>query len=119
MHSKIYILRFPLTEVQKPIVCNLCKSFDLTFNILNATIYPRREGKMVIEITGSMRDIKEGMSYLKSQGVEVIPAEQEVSRNICLPSHECPAARSIREGCPLEGNGAGFHHGAENADNKQ
>ena len=34
MHSKILVLRFPKTEVQKPIVCNLARNFDLIFNIL-------------------------------------------------------------------------------------
>ena len=42
MFSKILILRFPKTEVQKPIVCYLAKDFDLTFNILNAAILPRK-----------------------------------------------------------------------------
>ncbi|MBW2238855.1 MAG: NIL domain-containing protein, partial [Deltaproteobacteria bacterium] len=36
MYSKILILRFPKTEVAKPIVCYLVKDYDLTFNILNA-----------------------------------------------------------------------------------
>ncbi|MBU4388043.1 MAG: NIL domain-containing protein, partial [Proteobacteria bacterium] len=38
MYSKILILRFPKTVVQKPIVCYLVKDYDLTFNILNATV---------------------------------------------------------------------------------
>ena len=48
MYSKILILRFPKTEVEKPIVCYLSKDFDLTFNILNASILPRKEGVMVL-----------------------------------------------------------------------
>ena len=38
VYSKILILRFPKTEVQKPLVCNLARDFDLVFNILNAGI---------------------------------------------------------------------------------
>ena len=53
MFSKILILRFPKKEVQKPIVCYLARDFELTFNILNATIPPREEGIMVLELSGS------------------------------------------------------------------
>ena len=33
MHSKILVLRFPKTEVQKPIVCNLARNYDLSKTI--------------------------------------------------------------------------------------
>ena len=50
MYSKILVLRFPQSEVQKPIVCNLARNYDLIFNILNATVLPRKEGVMVLEL---------------------------------------------------------------------
>lgn len=80
MYSKILIFRFPKTEVQKPLVCNLAKEFDLTFNILNATIFPRKEGSMVLELSGSRKKFKEGVQYLKDHGVKVKNASQEVKR---------------------------------------
>lgn len=61
MFSKILSLRFPKTEVQKPIVCYLAKDFDLTFNILNAGILPGKEGFMVLEISGTKRKFNEGV----------------------------------------------------------
>ena len=80
MYSKILILRFPKTEVQKPIVCTLAKEYDLTFNILNATIFPREEGSMVLELSGSKKQFKEGVDFLKKYGVIVRNASQEVRR---------------------------------------
>ena len=80
MHSKILVLRFPKTEVQKPIVCYLAKDFDLTFNILNATVLPRKEGVMVLELSGSKKNFKDGIKYLENQGVSVQNASQEIKR---------------------------------------
>jgi len=81
LYSRIIILRFPQTEVQKPIVCYLVKDFDLTFNILNATVLPRKEGVMVLELSGSRKSFKEGIQYLKDQGVSVQTASREIKRN--------------------------------------
>jgi hypothetical protein len=50
--SKFLMLRYPKTEVQKPIVCYLAKDFDLTFNILKASVLPRKKGIMVLELSG-------------------------------------------------------------------
>lgn len=96
MYSKILILRFPVTEVQKPLVCNLARNFNLTFNILNATIFPRKEGLMVLEISGQKRDFKEGMKYLKEQGVKVQNASQEIKRDEARCTH-CGACTAV---CP-------------------
>ena len=81
MHSKILILKFSKTVVEKPIVCNLVKNHDLTFNILNAAILPQREGVMVLELTGPKKNFSEGIQYLKDMGVQVQNASQEVKRD--------------------------------------
>ena len=96
MYSKILILRFPKTESHKPIVCYLTQKFDLIFNILNATILPRKEGIMVLELSGSKRNFKEGVNYLKSQGVRVKNASQEIRRDNKKCTH-CGACTAV---CP-------------------
>ncbi len=96
MYSRILILRFPKTEVQKPVVCYLAKDFDLTFNILNATVLPRKEGIMVLELSGSRKNFREGVLYLKEQGVQVQNAAQEIKRNMNKCTH-CGACTAV---CP-------------------
>lgn len=93
MYSKILKLRFPITEVQKPLVCNLALEYGLVFNILNAGILPRKEGFMVLEITGSRKNFKDGVKYLKSQGVGVQNASREIKRleNKCTHCGSCTA----------------------------
>ena len=96
MYSKILMLRFSAKVSQKPIVCYLTKRFDLTFNILNATILPRREGVMVLELSGERKQFREGVKFLKAQGIDVQNADQEVKR---LKTHctHCGACTAV---CP-------------------
>jgi ferredoxin len=90
------LLRFPRTEVEKPIVCFLASEFNLTFNILKATILPRKEGVMVMELSGSRKDYNRGVRYLKDQGVLVHAADQEIKRNAEVCTH-CGACTAV---CP-------------------
>ncbi len=76
--SKKIVLTFPQALVDKPIVFRLIKDFDLVFNILRASITPREEGLMVIEIAGKEDDFKKGMDFLKKQGVIVQPLKKDV-----------------------------------------
>ncbi len=96
MYSKILILRFSNKVAPKPIVCYLVKDFDLTFNILNAAILPRKEGVMVLELTGARKNFREGVAYLKEMGVHVQNASQEVKRVKKKCTH-CGACTAV---CP-------------------
>jgi ferredoxin len=96
VYSKILILRFPQTEVQKPVVCQLARIYDLTFNILNAAVLPRKEGIMVLELSGSKKNFRDGVQYLKDQNVNVQNADQEVKRSKKRCTH-CGACTAV---CP-------------------
>jgi ferredoxin len=96
LYSKILRLRFPRTVAQKPIVCFLTKDYNLIFNILNATVLPRKEGLMVLELSGTRRNFKEGVAYLKEQGIQVENASQEVQRVKKKCTH-CGACTAV---CP-------------------
>ena len=101
MYSKILILRFSKTIAPKPIVCYLVKDFDLTFNILNAAILPRKEGIMVLELAGARKNFREGVAYLKEMGVQVQNASQEVNRAKKKCTH-CGAARQYAPRAPFQ-----------------
>lgn len=96
MYSKILVLRFPKTAAQKPIVCYLTRDYDLIFNILNAAILPLKEGVMVLELSGTRKNFKEGVKYLKDQGVQVQNASQEVKRN----NQKCTHCGTCTAVCP-------------------
>ena len=93
MYSKILSLRFPKRIVNEPIVVNLVRNFDLTFNILKATIYPRREGFMVMELSGHRKNYNKGLQYLKDLGIKVERIGQDIRRNDerCFQCGACTA----------------------------
>ena len=93
MYSKILTLRFPKKIVNEPIAVNLVKKFDLSFNILKATIYPRKEGFMVLELSGHRKNFQRGVRYLKSLGIKVESIGQDIKRDEerCFQCGACTA----------------------------
>ncbi|MFH1351346.1 MAG: NIL domain-containing protein [Pseudomonadota bacterium] len=93
MYSKMLSLRFPKKVVNEPVVVNLVKKFDLTFNILKATIYPRKEGFMVLELSGHRKNFQKGVNYLKSLGIKVESTGQDIRRDDekCFQCGACTA----------------------------
>lgn len=86
-------LSFPSEVSNLPVVCNLARSFDLTFNILKARISPRQEGHMTIEISGDREKCRRGLKYLQEQGVGITPIAQKISRqeDSCVHCGLCTA----------------------------
>ncbi len=81
MHAEILVLHFGKDIVDRPIIYRLVKDFDLAFNLLKATIYPRQEGIIVLELRGHPKNFEEGVKYLKDAGVKVQRVASEVRRN--------------------------------------
>lgn len=80
MYSKILMLHFPKESCNDAVVCYLAKDFDLTFAIMNASIFPRKEGLMVLKLSGTRDNFNKGVEYLKSKGIKVQSAAKEVVR---------------------------------------
>lgn len=92
-YSRIVSLRFPPESSGQPMMYNLAKHFDLTFNILQANINPRREGHMILELSGTRERYHQGVTYLQEQGIKVTPVAHEISRNedSCMHCGLCTA----------------------------
>jgi len=83
--TKRLVLSFPEDIVTKPITYRLVKDFDIEFNILRAEITTDMEGKILIEIKGSKEKLKEGIDYLKNEGVTI----QEATKDIIVDRDRC------------------------------
>jgi ferredoxin len=59
----------------------LVRDYNLEFNILKASVTPREEGLLVLELSGEVKNYEEGMRYLAGVGVEVQSLSQDVKRN--------------------------------------
>ncbi len=75
------MLHFPRSLVDQAIMCRLVREFNLDFNILKASVTPKEEGLLVVELSGAKTDYEQAMKYLKDTGVEVQPLSQDVVRN--------------------------------------
>lgn len=90
------VLHFPHEQVDKPIVSRLVRDYGLDFNILKASITPREEGLLVLELTGEEADYLRGLQYLRSCGVSIQPLSQDIRRNEEKCTH-CGACLAV---CP-------------------
>jgi ferredoxin len=81
MHAEILVLHFGKDIVDQPIIFRLVKDYDLEFNLLKATIYPRQEGIIVLELRGHPKNFEAGVKYLRDAGVKVQRVASEVRRN--------------------------------------
>lgn len=93
MHAEMLVLRFSKEVVDQPIIFRLVKDYDLEFNLLKATIYPGREGLLVMELRGHPKNFRRGIKYLKESGVKVQRMAHEVRRNeeVCFQCGACTA----------------------------
>jgi len=100
MDSRTLILRFPREIVDKPIIVNLVRDYNLDFNILKAQIFPRKEGMLVMELRGSADAFEKGMLYLREAGVQIEPVAQGIHRDEERCYQSGPARLSaLREPC--------------------
>jgi ferredoxin len=96
MYSKMLVLRFSKEIVDKPIITNLVRNYNLTFNILKAQIYPRKEGIVVLDLQGNRQDFEQGIQYLKDVGVSIESVAQGIRRDD-EHCYQCGACTAV---CP-------------------
>ncbi len=93
MYSRKVVIRYPADFAEKPIIYELVKRYDLLFNILKARIFPRREGVIVLELSGEKENFDDAICYLKELGLTVEPLSKSVSQNVnkCVHCGACTA----------------------------
>ena len=65
------LLMFPNTMTAEPITYNLVKKYDLRINILKAQINYNIEGRLLIELEGTEKNIAAAIAYLKEMDLKV------------------------------------------------
>jgi ABC-type methionine transport system ATPase subunit len=64
-------LTFPVERVNEPILAQAIKKFGVTADIRRAQIEPATGGYIMLELTGTDRQIDDSVQYFKSYGVGV------------------------------------------------
>lgn len=104
LYSKKIVIRYTADIVDQPIIYQLVKEFDLVLNILKARILPRRDGVIVLELSGAREKFDKGIRFLKEKGLKIEPLSKSVSQNQDKCVHcgactsFCPASALFFEG---------------------
>ena len=94
--SKKIVIHFPKRLVDRPIIYRLVKDFNLEFNILKASISPKKEGLLVLELSGKQKEYDKAIKYLTKNGLRIQSLSQNVIRNEKKCTH-CGACITV---CP-------------------
>ena len=85
MISRKVVLHFPSELIDKPIISNTVKQYNLEFNILKASIAPPEGGLLVLELQGEKKNVQEALDYLKELKIKI----QNLSRDISRKEERC------------------------------
>ena len=71
MKSVNVLLIFRKEIMYKPIIYRIAKDFDIVFNVLEAKIFPKLEGRIILGLTGTDSQINDTLDYFSAEGVEI------------------------------------------------
>jgi L-aspartate semialdehyde sulfurtransferase ferredoxin len=98
MYSGKIVVRCTPEIVQQPIICQLAKQYDLVFNnMLKARVFPRREGVIVLELSGLKENFDQGVHFLKETGLKV---DESLPKSISQNVDKCVYCGACTSFCP-------------------
>jgi len=68
-------LSFPADLKEEPIICNLCKKFDIALSILEAS-FSTEVGWAILILEGVEGELNKALDYLKNQGVKIESSQE-------------------------------------------
>lgn len=91
MKSTNVLLIFRKEIMYKPIIYRIARDFDIIFNVLEAKIFPKQEGRIILELRGTDEQIKTTLEYFGKEGVEVQILAEMIHRdeNKCVHCGAC------------------------------
>jgi len=92
--SKNVLLIFNKNIMYKPIIYRLARDFDVIFNVLEAKILPKLEGRLILELRGTDESINSSVEYLTKEGVAVETLADKIIRDEERCIH-CGACTSV------------------------
>ncbi|MBN1288702.1 MAG: 4Fe-4S binding protein [Actinobacteria bacterium] len=93
MMKRRVVLTFPPEVVERPVISLMIRDYDVITNILRAEVTEGEVGRMLVELEGDGGNVKNGVQYLKDQGVTVEEAIKDIDLNdtICTSCGVCTA----------------------------
>jgi ferredoxin len=84
-------LTFPKRVVHMPITYRLAKDFNIAANIIRAQVAPNQVGTLVVELSGDIDQLNDGIDWLEAQDIEVSVASGEIviDEDLCVHCGLC------------------------------
>ena len=97
MQNKNILLIFKKEIMYKPIIYRLAKDFDVQFNVLEAKILPKMEGRIILGLKGEDKAVVGSIDYLKNEEVIVEILADKIYRDEkrCVHCGACTAVCSV------------------------
>ncbi len=67
-------LTFTGEKVERPLICDMSRQFDVVFNIRNSSVTPTM-GIIALELEGERSVIDDAVAFFERNGVQVEPVE--------------------------------------------
>jgi ferredoxin len=93
MASKNVLLIFKQNIMYRPIIYRLATEYGIIFNVLEAKILPKQEGRLILELSGADEDLARGIAYLEEElvQVEVLADKMHRDEERCVDCGACTA----------------------------
>ncbi len=91
--KKNVLLIFSKDVMYNPVIYKLAADYRIIFNVLEAKIFPRQEGRLILQLMGTEKQIEEGVKYLEDEGVKVEILAEKIKRDedMCVHCGACLA----------------------------
>ena len=91
--KKNVLLIFSKDVMYNPVIYKLAADYRIIFNVLEAKIFPRQEGRLILQLMGTEKQIYEGVKYLEDEGVKVEILAEKIKRDedMCVHCGACLA----------------------------
>ncbi len=70
-------LIYPEELVKEPVLCMVCKNFDVILNIRTAKV-TSDTGMLTVEIDGDSDEIEKAIKFIEERGISVQPIEGQI-----------------------------------------
>ena len=90
------VLFFPRYDCEKPIIYHLVKDHNLIVNVYRAKVTPEEEGYLVLDVTGTEKDIEQAMAFVKTFNVSI----NETGRGVVRDEERCTHCGNCIAHCP-------------------
>ncbi len=93
MESRNVLLIFKQQIMYRPIIYKLATDYGIIFNVLEAKILPKQEGRLILELIGDTGQIERAIAYLEEEHVQVEILADKMKRDNakCVNCGACTA----------------------------